>query len=67
MSTNSYNAGLDYLPAEGKKPSLYARVREYMAALNDGLAAWREYERLRMSGVEHQVAAAKSFEKHFSR
>jgi len=36
-----------------------------MSALDAGLAAWREYERLRMSGVEHSVAAAKAFEKHY--
>lgn len=67
MSTNSYDSTLSYLPEEGKKPSFYARFKDYMTALNDGLAAWREYERLRMNGVEHQAAAAKSFEKHFSR
>lgn len=67
MSTNSYNAGLDYMPTAVEKPSLFARVREYMSALHDGLEAWREYERLRTSGVEHNLAASKAFEKHFEK
>lgn len=65
MSTKSYDAALDYMPGEAKKPSLFARFKEYMSALNSGLEAWREYERLRMSGVEHSVAASKAFEKHY--
>jgi len=67
MSTNSYDPAVGYLSEDAKKPSLYTRIREYMDALNDGLAAWREYERLRVSGVEHHIAAAKSFEKHFTK
>ena len=66
MSTNSYDAGLNYLPGT-EKPSLFARVRDSMSALHDGLEAWREYERLRMSGVEHNLAASKAFEKHFEK
>jgi hypothetical protein len=65
MSTKSYDVALDYMPGEAKKPSLYARFKEYMSALNAGLEAWREYERLRTSGVEHSVAASKAFEKHY--
>ena len=65
MSTKAYDAALDFTPAEAKKPSLFARIKEYMSALDAGLAAWREYERLRMSGVEHSVAASKAFEKHY--
>ena len=65
MSTKSYDAALDYLPGEAKKPSLFARFKEYTSALNAGLEAWREYERLRTSGVEHSVAASKAFEKHY--
>jgi hypothetical protein len=65
MSTKSYDAALDYMPGEAKRPSLYARFKEYMSALNAGLEAWREYERLRTSGVEHSVAASKAFEKHY--
>lgn len=65
MSTKSYDAALDYMPGEAKRPSLYGRFKEYMSALNAGLEAWREYERLRTSGVEHSVAASKAFEKHY--
>jgi len=65
MSTKAYDSALNFMPAEGKKEGLFTRFRAYMAALHDGLDAWREYERLRVSGVEHHIAAAKSFEKHF--
>ncbi|MFN3743451.1 MAG: hypothetical protein ACK4TL_01970 [Hyphomicrobiaceae bacterium] len=65
MSSKAYEAALDFMPGEAKKPGLYARFKEYTSALSAGLAAWREYERLRMSGVEHSKAAAKAFEKHF--
>jgi hypothetical protein len=65
MSTKTYDSALSFMPGEAKKASLFARVREYMSALNAGLEAWREYERLRMLGVEHSKAAAKAFEKHY--
>jgi len=65
MSTKAYDNALSFMPGEAKKPSLFARIKEYLAALDAGLAAWREYERLRMSGVEHSVAAARAFEKHY--
>lgn len=65
MSTKSYDSALSFVPADEQKPSLFARFRDYMSALNAGLAAWREYERLRMMGIEHSVAASKAFEKHY--
>lgn len=65
MSTKTYDAALSFMPGEAKKPSLFARFKEYMSALNAGLEAWREYERLRMSGVEHDRAASRAFEKHY--
>jgi hypothetical protein len=65
MSTKTYDNSLSFMPGEATKPSLFARVREVMSAMNAGLEAWREYERLRVMGVEHSKAAAKAFEKHF--
>jgi hypothetical protein len=65
MSTKAYDSALNFMPAEADKPSFFKRVKEFMHAMNAGLAAWREYERLRMSGVEHGLAASKAFEKHF--
>jgi hypothetical protein len=65
MSTKTYDTALSFLPGEAKRPGLFARFKEYMAALNAGLEAWREYERLRMSGIEHSQAASKAFEKHY--
>lgn len=65
MSTKAYETALSFMPGEAKTRSLFARFKEYMSALNAGLEAWREYERLRMSGVAHDVAAAKAFEKHY--
>lgn len=68
MSTKSIDAALDFMPsADEARPSRLARIKEYLAAMNDGLAAWREYERLTANGVAHDVAARKSFEKHFPR
>lgn len=66
MSIKSIDAALDFMPADvANRPSRFARLKEYWAALNDGLAAWREYERLTANGFSHDVAARKSFEKHF--
>lgn len=65
MSTKTYDSALSFMPGEAKKPSLFARFKEYMSALNAGLEAWREYERLRVSGVEPGLAASKAFEKHY--
>jgi hypothetical protein len=65
MSTKTYDNALGYMPEEAKKPSLFARVREAMSAMNAGLEAWREYERLRVMGVEHSKAASMAFEKHY--
>ena len=65
MSTKAYDTALSFMPGEAKKPGLFARFKEYLSAMNAGLAAWREYERLRMSGVEHGLAASKAFEKHY--
>ena len=64
MSTKTYDNTLGYMP-EAKKPSIFARVSEYMSAVSAGLEAWREYERLRATGIEHSKAAAKAFEKHY--
>lgn len=66
MSTKTYDNALSFMPGEAKKPSLFARIREVMSAMNAGLEAWREYERLRMSGVEHSKAASMAFEKHYT-
>lgn len=65
MSTKAYDSALSFMPGETRKPSLFARIKEYMSAVSAGLEAWREYERLRMSGVEHGKAASTAFEKHF--
>lgn len=65
MSTNSYDPSLSFARGEAKKPGIYARFKEYMSAMHAGLEAWREYERLRMNGIEHSVAASKAFEKHY--
>ena len=65
MSTKTYDSALGFLPGEAKKPSLFARFKDYMSAMHAGLEAWREYERLRMGGVEHSQAASKAFEKHY--
>ena len=65
MSTNSYDPSLSFARGEAKKPGFYARFKDYMAGMRAGLEAWREYERLRMNGVQPSVAAAKAFEKHY--
>jgi len=65
MSTKAYDSALSFMPGEAQKPSLLARIREYTSAMHAGLEAWREYERLRMGGMEHSKAAAKAFEKHY--
>jgi hypothetical protein len=65
MSTKSIDSALDFMPSDEGRPSRLARIKEYFAAVKDGLAAWREYERLTANGVAHEVAARKSFEKHF--
>ncbi len=67
MSIKSIDSALDFMPSdEANRPSRLARVKEYWAALHDGLAAWREYERLTANGIAHDVAARRSFEKHFT-
>jgi hypothetical protein len=66
MSTKTYDDALSFMPSEAKKPSLFARIRDYMSAMNAGLEAWREYERLRVCGVEHSKAASLAFEKHYA-
>ena len=66
MSIKSIDSALDFMPAdEASEPTRFARFKEYWAAIHDGLAAWREYEHLKANGVAHDVAARKSFEKHF--
>lgn len=68
MSIKSIDAALDFMPSdEAHRPSRFARIKAYWAAVHDGLAAWREYERLTANGVTHGVAARRSFEKHFQR
>ncbi len=67
MSIKSIDAALDFMPADGAaRPSRFERLKDYWAALHDGLAAWREYEHLTANGVPHADAARKSFEKHFT-
>jgi len=68
MSTKTYNSALDFMPADAAaaRPGMFARIKEYMSALHAGLDAWREYERLTANGVAPDVAARKSFEKHFT-
>jgi hypothetical protein len=65
MSTKTYDSALSFWRGDARKPSIFARLKEYMSALHAGLEAWREYERLRMNGVEHRMAASKAFEKHY--
>jgi hypothetical protein len=70
MSTKTYNAALDFMPADtadaaATRPSLFARVKEYVSAMHNGLEAWREYERLTAAGIAPDEAARRSFQQHF--
>jgi hypothetical protein len=64
MSTKTYDAALDFMPAE--RPSLYTRFKEYVTAMQIGLEAFHEYERLTAAGVAPDEAARKSFQRHFA-
>ena len=68
MSTKTYNSALDFMPADAAvaRPSLFARVKEYMSAMRAGLEAWREYERLTAAGIAPDEAARRSFQQHFA-
>ena len=67
MSTKTYNSALDFMPADTAlaRPSLFARIKEYMSAMRAGLEAWREYERLTAAGISPDEAARRSFQQHF--
>jgi hypothetical protein len=68
MSTKTYDNALDFMPADAvaARPSFYARVKEYVSAMHNGLEAWREYERLTAAGVAPDEAARRSFQQHFT-
>lgn len=68
MSTKTYDTALDFMPADTAAPrqSLYARFKEHVAAMHNGLEAWREYERLTAAGLAPDEAARRSFQQHFT-
>jgi hypothetical protein len=68
MSTKTYNSALDFMPADtvAARPRLYARIKEYVIAMRNGLEAWRDYERLTAAGVAPDEAARRSFQQHFA-
>jgi hypothetical protein len=68
MSTKTYDTALDFMPADAAapRPGLYARLKEYVAAMHNGLEAWREYERLTAAGLSPDEAARRSFQQHFT-
>ena len=68
MSTKTYDNALDFMPADAAaaRPSLYARVKEYVSAMHNGLEAWREYERLTAGGMAPDEGARRSFQQHFT-
>jgi hypothetical protein len=69
MSTKIYDSALDFMPADSAaaRPGLFARIKEYVSAMQAGLEAWREYERLTAAGVAPDEAARKSFQQHFAK
>jgi hypothetical protein len=68
MSTKTYDSALDFMPAEAAaRPGVFSRIRDYVAAMHNGLEAWREYDRLTAAGVAPDEAARRSFEQHFER
>jgi hypothetical protein len=68
MSTKTYDAALDFMPADATvaRPGLLARIGEYLSAMRAGLEAWREYDRLTAAGIAPDEAARRSFQQHFA-
>lgn len=68
MSTKTYDSAHDFMPTEAvaTRPGLFSGIKEYVTAMQNGLEAWREYERLTAAGVAPDEAARRSFERHFA-
>lgn len=62
MSTKTFDSAVDRIPAERRKTGPWASMLAFFKAMEDGIAAAHQYERLIAAGVAPNRAARIVFE-----